>query len=65
MPEGKCPQCGASFTGWALIDSQYQTCPNCGIKLEIINNNRTTKKLTKTPIDEPVPDITSDDKLTL
>jgi DNA-directed RNA polymerase subunit RPC12/RpoP len=35
MPEGKCPKCGASFAGWALTEDRYQTCPKCGILLEV------------------------------
>jgi DNA-directed RNA polymerase subunit RPC12/RpoP len=35
MPEGRCPKCGASFAGWALTKDRYQTCPKCGILLEV------------------------------
>jgi uncharacterized paraquat-inducible protein A len=35
MPEGRCPKCGASFTGWALTEGRYQTCPKCGTLLEV------------------------------
>jgi len=35
IPEAKCPKCGARYFGWALRNPEYQTCPNCGTKLEI------------------------------
>jgi len=35
MLEGKCPKCGHCFVGWALLNPRHQTCPKCGIGLEI------------------------------
>lgn len=35
MPEGKCPECGAKFAGWALTISQHSVCPKCGKQLVI------------------------------
>jgi len=35
MIEGKCPKCGHCFVGWALLNPRRQTCPKCGIGLEI------------------------------
>ncbi len=35
MPEGRCPNCGAVFYGWALKVPEHQACSNCGHKLEI------------------------------
>jgi hypothetical protein len=39
MIEGKCPHCGLQTFGWALLSPRYQTCPNCGIGLEITEDN--------------------------
>ena len=35
MLEGKCPKCGSKYFGWALRWPRHQTCPKCGIGLEI------------------------------
>ncbi|MBA7617873.1 hypothetical protein ES703_25191 [subsurface metagenome] len=35
MLKGKCPKCGYRSTGWALLNPEHQTCPNCGERLEI------------------------------
>jgi hypothetical protein len=39
MIEGKCPHCGLQTLGWALLSPSYQTCPNCGVRLEITEDN--------------------------
>ena len=41
MLEGRCPKCGIRFYGWALLNPKYQTCPDCGIKLQIKESNGT------------------------
>lgn len=38
MIEGKCPNCGNRYFGWALKAQQHQTCDACGVKLEVIRN---------------------------
>lgn len=44
MLEGKCPKCGYHVFGWALRFQRYQICPECDIKLEIIEDgNRVFK----------------------
>jgi hypothetical protein len=35
MLKGECPNCGATYYGWALRSSQYQTCCRCGMSLVI------------------------------
>jgi hypothetical protein len=35
MLEGKCLKCGYYCAGWALQSPRNQTCPRCGIGLEI------------------------------
>ena len=35
MLEGKCPKCGARYFGWSLRFPRNQTCPKCGVGLEI------------------------------
>jgi hypothetical protein len=40
MLEGKCPKCGYYCAGWALQFARHQTCPKCGVGLEIIKNGR-------------------------
>jgi hypothetical protein len=35
MLEARCPRCGMRRFGWALNSPCYQSCPNCGIGLEI------------------------------
>ena len=40
MLEGKCPKCGTSFVGWALLSPRNQTCPKCGSGLEITEDGR-------------------------
>ena len=38
MLEGKCPKCGYYCMGWALANPRHQTCPNCGVGLEIFED---------------------------
>ncbi len=40
MLEGKCPKCGYRRIGWALRFPRHQTCPRCGIGLEITEDGR-------------------------
>jgi hypothetical protein len=35
MLEGKCPKCGTDYHGWALLNPRHQSCPRCGVGLEI------------------------------
>jgi ribosomal protein S27AE len=35
MIEGKCPNCGAFYFGWALLQPRNQSCPKCGVGLLI------------------------------
>ncbi len=35
MLEGKCPNCGSCFYGWALKNPLHQKCNNCGTRLEV------------------------------
>ena len=35
MLEGRCLKCGIYYVGWALLNLRYQTCPKCGVGLEI------------------------------
>jgi hypothetical protein len=42
MIEGVCPQCGIKFYGWALLQPQHQSCPNCGIGLLITEDGKKT-----------------------
>jgi len=41
MFEGRCPKCGIRYYGWALLNPEYQTCPDCGIELQITESNGT------------------------
>ena len=40
MLEGKCPKCGLTRYGWALLNPRYQTCAGCGVGLDICENGR-------------------------
>jgi hypothetical protein len=40
LPEGKCPQCGSHYCGWALKLPRHQMCPVCGMSLEITEDGR-------------------------
>jgi hypothetical protein len=40
MLDGKCPKCGHHCIGWALQYPRNQTCPRCGIGLEITEDDR-------------------------
>ena len=40
IKEGICPDCGANHYGWALLNPRYQTCPRCGVGLEIFENGK-------------------------
>jgi hypothetical protein len=40
MLEGKCPKCGAYYHGWALLNPRHQSCPRCGVGLEITQDGR-------------------------
>jgi hypothetical protein len=35
MLQGKCPKCGTYYYGWSLINPRHQSCPKCGVGLEI------------------------------
>ena len=41
MIEGRCPKCGTKYAGWALASERNQTCPKCGVALEVtVNGHR-------------------------
>jgi hypothetical protein len=40
MQEGKCPNCGLTFSGWALKNPNQRTCPGCGTSLEIRDESK-------------------------
>ena len=40
MLEGKCPKCGAHYYGWSLRFPRNQTCPKCGVGLEITEDGQ-------------------------
>jgi len=44
MLKGKCPKCGAEYTGWALSNPQHQKCRKCGAEL-VITDEQTAKKI--------------------
>jgi hypothetical protein len=44
MLEGRCPRCGICQVGWALQFERYQTCPKCGIGLDIYRNGQLIAK---------------------
>jgi len=44
MLEARCPKCGYHYCGWALTNPEYQTCPNCGTKLEVYQEKRENKE---------------------
>lgn len=35
-----CPKCGKHYYGWATLDPERQTCPECGSKLEIYQGKK-------------------------
>ena len=40
MLQGKCPKCGTQYHGWALLNPRHQSCPRCGVGLEITDGNK-------------------------
>jgi hypothetical protein len=63
MPEGRCPKCGASFTGWALTEDRHQTCPKYGILLEVTEEIvGSTKAIVSQFSDEHVTGTNPDDQ---
>jgi len=40
IPEVRCPKCGKHYYGWATLDPEHQTCPECGSKLEIYQGKK-------------------------
>ncbi len=44
-PRGTCPECGAAYAGWALLQPEHQTCRLCDAALDIV-----------TPSTRPKPD---------
>ena len=44
MLEGKCRKCGTYRSGWALLNPRHQTCPNCGVALEIKKDGYTISR---------------------
>ena len=43
MPRQKCPKCGKIWNGWA----QPAICPDCGAKLENVDEEKEEEKKTK------------------
>jgi hypothetical protein len=43
MLEGRCPRCSTQYRGWALGNPRGQTCPKCGVALEITEDGHTYK----------------------
>ena len=41
MPKGKCPRCGAEYTGWALSNPEHRKCDKCGADLVMTNEEKT------------------------
>ena len=50
MFEGRCPKCGIRYYGWALLNPKYQTCPDCGTKLQIKETNGTISEGYSPPV---------------
>ena len=40
MLEGTCKKCGAHYFGWALKFPRNQSCPKCGIALDIYEEGK-------------------------
>ena len=40
MLEGKCEKCGAHYYGWVLRFPRNQSCPKCGIALDIYEEGK-------------------------
>jgi len=43
MPIARCPGCGTTYQGWALLSARYQTCTICGKRLKIKLNDQVFK----------------------
>jgi len=61
MPEGKCPNCGTSFHGWALTDPEKRTCPECGVVLDIMEEKKQGARSEPFATEGPIIDKTLDD----
>jgi len=44
MLEGKCKKCGARYYGWALQFPRNQSCPKCGVALDIYEDGQLISK---------------------
>ena len=42
MIEGKCPKCGKTYYGWALLDPRHQSCLECKVGLLITEDGKKT-----------------------
>ena len=42
MIEGKCPKCGRTYYGWALLQPRNQNCSKCGVWLLITEDGKKT-----------------------
>ena len=40
MPIARCPGCGTTYQGWALLSARHQTCTTCGKRLKIQLNGQ-------------------------
>lgn len=58
MLEGRCSKCGTSYFGWALRFPANQSCPKCGVGLQLFSDGKsvgegyspfTAEKLTVVP----------------
>ena len=58
MLEGKCPQCGRIYRGWALLEGSQRICPECGSVLEITNDTIGSAD-SSTPADDGDPMVNS------
>ena len=65
MLEGRCPKCGTSYFGWALRFPINQSCPKCGVGLQLFSDDKpvgegyspfTAEKHTVVPPTVPFPE---------
>jgi uncharacterized OB-fold protein len=40
MIEGKCPNCGRKYYGWALLEPDQQMCDHCGTRLRVFDGTK-------------------------
>jgi len=60
MPIARCPGCGTTYQGWALLSARHQTCTTCGKRLKIKLNDQVFEGYSPFNAEKLIQNITDD-----